>query len=197
MAGKTYGIASETHWDRLFPYVEASYARHWHEDSPQTTAVTFPEFRQTCCVTGSSDFALVANCLRLGFIINIEADCLHGSIADEPLMRDFVSKALVLRRKLWHLLWMSRMIDSVPHLQVSGDTRVKYTLHESRTQSGARALVLNHFAGTPLDVRLNWLLHPEQDMTLHSIRNPSRKAKPGEEISVPAGDCIVVVPDAL
>lgn len=188
-----YGIASETHWDRLFPYVEASYARHWYEDAPQTVAVAFPEFRQTCCVTGSSDFALVANCIRLGHIINIEADCLHGSIAEEPLMRDFVTKALSLRRGLWDLLWMSRLIDPSPHVQVTGDSRVKYSLHESRTRPGAHALVLNHFASTPLSVRLDWPGHPTGRLSLHSIQNQPSRASTGTEIIIPPSDCVVVV----
>jgi len=187
---KDYGIASETHWDRLFPYVEASYARHWYEDAIQSTSVTFPEFRQTCCVTGSSDFALVANCIRLGHIINIEADCLHASIAEEPLMRDFVSKALELRRGLWDVLWMSHIIDPVPHVEVKADPRVKFTLHESRTRPGAFALVLNHFDKEPLPVRLSWkTLEPTM---LHTIRQSPIPILADAEIQILPGDCAVI-----
>ena len=156
-------------------------------------AVAFPEFRQTCCVTGSSDFALVANCIRLGHIINIEADCLHGSIAEEPLMREFVTKALALRRGLWDLLWMSRLIDPAPHVQVTGDDRVKFSLHESRTRPGARALVLNHFASAPLTVRLEWPGHPAGRLSLHSIQTPPSSTVSGTEIIILPGDCVVVV----
>lgn len=188
---KDYGLASETHWDRLFPYVEASYARHWHEDAIQSIAVTFPEFRQTCCITGSSDFALVANCIRLGHIINIEANCLHGSIAEEPLMREFVSKALALRRGLWDVLWMGRIIDPVPHVEVEADPKVKFTLHESRTERGTYALVLNHFSKERLAARLRWK-SPLSAM-LHSILRPPIAVRQDEEIQIPAGDCAVVV----
>src|SRR5207237_1006080 len=79
-----FAIASETHWDRAFPYVDASYARYFGADHLPTVDYTFPEFRATCCVTGPADFGLVNNCLRYRHIINLEPRCLHGSTVAVP-----------------------------------------------------------------------------------------------------------------
>jgi hypothetical protein len=186
-------IAAETHWDRLLPYAHASYARHWNEDALQTLAVTFPEYRQTCCVTGASDFALICNCLRQGHIINLEARHLHGSADDVPLMRDFVRDALGLRRRLWDVLWMSRIIDPKPRVRVEADAKVKYCLHESRTRQGMFALVLNHFAAEPLAATIT--MEGVTTATAHSVRGEPRRITLPSTMDVPAGDCLVIVPE--
>jgi hypothetical protein len=189
-----YGLASETHWDRLLPYVHASYARHWVEDAPQVVAATFPEFRQTCCVTGPTDFALVAKCLRHGHIINIEARCLHGSVEDVPLMREFVRSALTLRRSLRHLLWDSRLVDPYP-TRVTADPAVKFSLHRSRASPGEHALVLSHFASRPLSAHIAFPQFPAARATVYTIRGQPQQVALPADLTVPAGDCVIVVPN--
>jgi hypothetical protein len=189
-----YCLAAETHWDRLLPYVHATYARHWAEDAPQIVAATFPEFRQTCCVTGPSDFALVAKCLRHGHIINIEARCLHGSIDDVPLMCGFVRAALALRRALRHLLWDARLVDPHP-TTLTADPAVKFSLHQSRARPREHALVLSHFAAEPQSAVVAFPQFPATHATIYTIRSqPQRTALPAT-LTVPPGDCLVVVPE--
>lgn len=45
-------IASEVHWDRAVPFVDASYSRFFGKDHLPTFGHTFPEYRQSCCITG-------------------------------------------------------------------------------------------------------------------------------------------------
>jgi hypothetical protein len=136
-----YALASETHWDRLFPMVETSYARHWDLDAPQSCGATFPEFKQTCCVTGPTDVALVNNCLRQGWVINVEARHLHAGCGAVPLLVAHIKAVRALRRRLWDLLWLGRLDD--PHGCLSGGSGGVLV---SRWVAGARqALVLCHF----------------------------------------------------
>jgi len=136
-------IASETHWDRSLPFADASYARFFSQEHLPTVGYTFPEFRQSCCITGHYDYAMVNNCLRYGHIVNVEARCLHGSAADVPKLAVYVKEALRLRRGLWEVLWHSRVVEPTG-VEVRGDDNVLLGLHRSRT-TGQAALVLNHF----------------------------------------------------
>lgn len=188
-----YCLASETHWDRLVPLVNASYARHWAEDAPQLMAVTFPEFRQTCCITGPTDFALVANCIRLGHIINLEARCLHGTASDVPLLREFVAAALRLRRAHMDLLWDSALTDPRGIVTVEGDAAVKFSLHASRTRCGALALVLNHFDAREHRVTVD--IRGYKAASLYTVcAGRSHVALPAA-IVVPADDLVLVIPE--
>ncbi len=187
-------IASETHWDRLIPHVGASYARHWAEDAPQIVAATFPELRQTCCITGPTDYALVANCIRFGHIINVEARCLHGSCDDAPRLAGFVAAALRLRRSMFDLLWDSQLIDPA-EAGVEAGPAVKFCLHASRVRPGGQALVLNHFERTPRTARVGFPHRPTASATVHTVREPSYRVALPAEIEIPPDDLCVVVPD--
>ena len=136
-------LASETHWDRAIPFADASYSRFFSREHLPTVGYTCPEFRQSCCITGHYDYAMVNNCLRYGHIVNVEARCLHGSAADAPKLAAYVKEALRLRRDLWETLWHSRVVEPTG-VEVTGDGDVFLGLHRSRT-TGQSALVLNHF----------------------------------------------------
>jgi len=189
-----YRIAGEAYWDRLVPYVSATYSRHWYTDRPQTTLVTFPELRQTACITGHSDFRLVTNALRLGLIVNLEAKNLHGCAADAPAMIPFVKAALALRRRLRDVMWDSRIVDH-HGLVIAGDARVLYTLHASRRTPGKYALILNHFAPESLRVEVALRNGGKVEARLHRIAatDPAGApcALPGA-VEVPPNECIVI-----
>lgn len=136
-------IASETHWDRTFPYVDAAYSRFFSIEHLPTIGYTFPEFRESCCVTGPVDFGLVNNCVRYRHIINVEARCLHGSIADQPQLARYVAETLRLRRQLRPVLWDSRLVEPLG-VELSHDGTVKYSVHHS-LETSRKAVVLNHF----------------------------------------------------
>lgn len=136
-------LAAEMHWDRAVPYVDASYSRFFSTDHLPTFAAVFPEYRQSCCVTGDFDYGLVNNCLRYGHVINIEAHCLHATVAEAPHLGRYVAEALRVRRALRDRIWDSRLVDP-RRAGVQGSSQVRYCLHRG-VDSGRFTVVLNHF----------------------------------------------------
>lgn len=139
-----FAIASEVHWDQIVDVVDASYSRFFSVDHLPTFGATFPEYRQSCCITGRWDYGLVNNCLRFGHIVNLEGDCLHGSATAMPELARYVAEVLQLRRSLRHRIWDSRLIDPMK-LAITGPPEVKLSLHESLID-GAQTAVINHFS---------------------------------------------------
>jgi hypothetical protein len=136
-------LAAETHWDRAIPFVDVGYARFFSREHLPTTSYTFPEYKQTCCITGHYDFGMVNNCLRYGHVVNIEPLCLRGTAADAPLLATYIKEVLRLRRRLWETLWHSRVVEPLG-VELDGDGGVLCGLHRSWTGTTS-ALVLNHF----------------------------------------------------
>jgi hypothetical protein len=182
-------IASEVHWDRAVPFVEASYSRFFGIDHLPTFAAAFPEYRQSCCVTGDFDYGLVNNCLRFGHIINVEARCLHGTISDVPELGRYVAEALRVRRSLRDRIWDSRLIDP-GQASVSGASQVLRSLHRG-TRSGLHTLVLNHFDGSPHAVRIDPSLNSAEATVFRPFASPERVSLPAE-VGVPADEFVVV-----
>jgi uncharacterized protein DUF6259 len=145
-------LAAEMHWDRAVPYVDASYSRFFTTDHLPTFAAAFPEYRQSCCVTGDFDYGLVNNCLRFGHVVNVEARCLHATVAEAPHLGRYVAEALRVRRALRDRIWDSRLVDP-RRAGVQGPPEVRYCLHRG-TGSGRFTVVLNHFDAVPHTVEI-------------------------------------------
>ena len=145
-----FAIASEVHWDKIINMVDASYSRFWATDHLPTFAAAFPEYRQSCCITGRWDYGLVNNCIRYGHIINLEGDCLHGDARSMPELAEYVAEVLRLRRSLRHLIWDSRLIDPST-ITITGSSELRTALHES-VADGRHTVVLNHFSPDPQTV---------------------------------------------
>lgn len=182
-------IASELHWDRAVPFVEASYSRFFGTDHLPTFAAAFPEYRQSCCVTGDFDYGLVNNCLRFGHVINVEARCLHGSVSDVPHLGRYVAEALRVRRSLRNRIWDSTLIDP-GQAGVSGDPRVRYALHRG-TRSALHTLVLNHFDASPHAVRIDRFRDSPAATVFRPFAAPEQVSLPAE-VEVPADEFVVV-----
>jgi hypothetical protein len=158
-------------------------------DHLPTFAAAFPEYRQSCCVTGDFDFGLVNNCLRFGHIINVEARCLHGSAADVPHLGRYVAEALRVRRLLRDRIWDSRLVDP-RQAGVHGSGPVLHSLHRG-LRSGMHTLVLNHFGAEPRTVTVE----PPHDSAAATVYRPF--TLPGEvalpaEIDVPPDEFVIV-----
>jgi len=184
-----FRIASETHWDRALQHVDASYARFFSREHIPVMGYTFPEFRQSCCITGDFDDGLVNNCLRYGHIINVEARCLHGSAADVPHLARYVAEVLRLRRALRSRLWESRLVETHGIVEIDDPSgEVLAGLHRSLTGDGG-ALVLNHFSRSTLPVRVDM---PEVGSRTTTVYRPFHLP---EVISLPAQ--LVVPPNEV
>lgn len=184
-----FAVASEVHWDRVMPAIDASYSRFFSTDHLPTFAATFPEYRQSCCVTGRWDFGLVNNCLRFGHIINLEGDCLHGSARSMPELTPYVREALALRRRLRHRIWDSRLVDPAD-LAAGLPDRVYLSLHESLAD-GTRTAVLNHFERSPRQATLD----PGDRETRAVIHRPFSEPEPVDlpaTVTIPPDQVVVV-----
>jgi hypothetical protein len=184
-----FGIASEAHWDRAMPYLEASYSRAFTMDHLPTFAAAFPEYRQSCCVTGDFDYGLVNNCLRFGHVINVEARCLHGAAGDVPHLARYVAEALRVRRSLRDRIWDSALTDP-RQVRVGGAPPVLYSLHRGR-RSGLSTLVLNHFESSPQTVTVSPGPGAANAMLYRPFAAPERIELPAE-IGIPPEEFAIV-----
>jgi hypothetical protein len=184
-----FRIATEAHWDRAMPFVDASYSRFFSNDHIPTYGHTFPEFRQSCCVTGDWDFGLVNNCIRFGHIINVEARCLHGTASDALPLSRYVASALTLRRGLKESLWHSIVVEPV-NVKVDASPHLLHSLHRS-WQGHQETLVLNHFERSDQTAKVDY---PDQFRTavIHRPdRTPEQVSLP-VTVSVPKDEVVVI-----
>ena len=181
-------LAGESHWDRAMPFIDASYSRFFSETHLPTTAVAFPEFRQTSCIVGKFDRSMVNNCVRYGHVINLEMGCLHGNASDAPELAGYVNTVLSLRRQLSPVLWDSRLAEPAEvGLELETDESLHCSVHRSLGQAGG-AVVLNHFQTVPLKGHLK----------LGSLEGELRLFRPGEPAEVVGTEVDVsVAPDEL
>jgi hypothetical protein len=182
-------IATEAHWDRAMPFVDASYSRFFSNDHLPTYGHTFPEFRQSCCITGDWDFGLVNNCLRFGHIINVEARCLHGTASDALPLSRYVATVLELRRSLWEALWHSTVVEPVG---VIVDASPQMLFNLQRNWQGQReTLVLNHFERTDQQAEIDYPDQYKRAVIHRPGREPERVTLPAT-ITVPKDEVAVV-----
>lgn len=181
-------LAGESHWDRALPFIDASYSRFFSETHLPTTAVAFPEFRQTNCVVGKYDVSMVNNCIRYGHVVNLEMRCLHGDASDAPELARYVGTVLSLRRELSSVLWDSRLIEPIEvGLELDTDEGLHCSVHRSLGAAGG-AVVMNHFQKAPLKG------HLKLGVTGHEMR----LIRPGEPAEIVGADLDVsVAPDEL
>jgi hypothetical protein len=189
-ADPQFRLASEVHWDRAVPFIDASYSRFFSRDHLPTFGHTFPEYRQSCCITGDWDFGLVNNCLRFGHIINVEGRCLHGTAAAVPTLSRYVAEALRTRRVLWDVLWRSTLVEPTL-VDVTGPPEVLYGLHQS-WDGPRQALVLNHFERRDPRVTINHRQGVAAARIFRPFQEPSAISLPAELVVVPDEFCIVV-----
>ncbi|MBO0707187.1 MAG: hypothetical protein J2P44_02395 [Candidatus Dormibacteraeota bacterium] len=186
-----FALASESHWDRAIPLVDASYSRFFSEQHLPTTGYAFPEYKQSCCIVGDQDRGLVNNCLRYGHIINIEAKCLHGTAADVPGLAAYTRELLALRRRLWDVLWDGHLAEPAG-FTVDAEPDLLYSLH--RDAAGRRsALVLNHFARTPRQARVCLDGERAGEVSVHRPGRPAQRVAGPIELKIGPDEVVVAV----
>ena len=188
-ANPAFRIASEVHWDRAVPFVDASYSRFFSSDHIPTFGHTFPEYRQSCCITGNWDYGLVNNCLRFGHIMNVEARCLHGTASDAPALSQYVREALRVRRMLRERLWESQVVEA-NGIEVNGPAELLYALHRSQKE-GRQTLVLNHFAAHELKAEISRPETSGQAVLYRPFHEPEPVSLPAT-ISIPRDEFAIV-----
>src|SRR5208282_3177179 len=104
----TFALASETCWDRTFPYVDVSYVRMNDIDMP-TPALkyTFPEWTSTICAESPGDFNVMNNGMRYGLVWAMQPRHYNDSMDErltQPLSR-YVQELIRIRGKHQELLF--------------------------------------------------------------------------------------------
>jgi hypothetical protein len=192
------GLALETAWDRLMPYGEALYLRHFGQDHVPVREVAFPEVKASCCICGDFDFGLVNNAVRFGHILAVEALRLWGTCADLPNLAPYIREVLRLRRELRDNLWLSRVVEPT-FARVLPDEAVRVGALQSWVDSpasGARhALVLHHFDAEPLTVDVE-LLEPYRRAVVHRPFAEAEDVGSRFSLELPRDRLVVVLPVA-
>ncbi len=192
-----FDIASESHWDRMVPFMSATYSRFFSPVHTPDFGYVFPEVRQSSCVTGPSDLHMVNNCLRYGHIINLEARCLHGTAADAPITARYAQAILALRRSLRDVLWDGRMqLPSAPGTRIEHDGVLQGRF--TSTDGRRTALVLNHWEEGTRKARIVELGgRTSGDVLLYGPGVvPKRISLPGEVTIEPEQVVVAVTDDA-
>lgn len=189
MSAPDFAIASEAHWDKIVNTVDASYSRFFSVEHLPTFGATFPEYRQSCCITGQWDYGLVNNCIRYGHIVNLEGDCLHGDSSSMPELARYVAEALQLRRSLRHRIWDSRLVDPT-QAPITSPPEIRLSLHESLGDS-VRTAVMNHFSSEDQTVTVNRAEAVSKAMVYRPFHDPEPVALP-VELTIHRDEVIIV-----
>jgi hypothetical protein len=187
-----FALASESHWDRMVSRASAAYARFFSGDHLPVLATVFPEYKQTCCVTGPADYFLVNNCLRYGHIISLEPRYMHGDADDVPDLASYVRDVLRLRRQLRHVLWNSRLADPADWTVSEPDV---YLGAHKAINADAAALVLHHAAQHPRTVTVDRAAGDAARATLHEPGRDPRTVMLPAQITIDAHRAAVLVLD--
>jgi hypothetical protein len=177
----------------MVPWMSATYSRFFGQQHIPDFAHTFPEVRQSCCVTGPSDFNMVNNCLRYGHIINLEGRCLHGTAADMPVTARYAAAVLALRRALRSVLWDGRMqLASVPGANIEHDGVLQGRF--ASADGASAAVVLNHWEASARRVRIAELGgRTTGDVAVWTPGAAPREVQLPAELTVEADQVVVVV----
>lgn len=188
-----FDIASESHWDRMAPFMSATYSRFFGQRHIPDFAHTFPEIRQSCCVTGPSDYNMVNNCLRYGHIVNLEGRCLHGTAQDMPVTARYTAAVLDLRRSLRHVLWDGRMqLPSVPGTRIDHDGVLDGRFVSA--DGATTAVVLNHWEEAAKRARIAEIGgRTTGEVTLFTPGAAPRTAQLPAEVTVEPDQVVVVI----
>jgi hypothetical protein len=190
------GLALETAWDRLMPYGEALYLRHFGQDHVPVREVAFPEVKASCCICGDFDFGLVNNAIRFGHILAVEALRLWGTCADLPNLAPYIREVLRLRRELRDNLWLSRVVQPTFARVCRGEPVRVGALQswvESPTSGTPHALVLHHFDPEPQTVDVE-LLGSYRRAVVHRPYVTAEDVGPRFSVEIPRDQLAVVLP---
>jgi hypothetical protein len=144
-----FALASETCWDRTFPWVDVSYVRMNDIDMP-TPALkyTFPEWTSTICAESPGDIGIMNNGMRYGLVWAVQPRHYNDSM-DEPLTRPlsrYVQELIRIRAKHKDVLFFGRFRDT-RGAEVNAGPSVRYSVFEGMDKPGKACVVVNFSDG--------------------------------------------------
>jgi hypothetical protein len=189
-----FTLASETMWDRTFPYVDVSYLRMNEIDmNSPVSRYTFPEWTSTIFAESPGDINIMNNGMRYGLVWAV-APLHYNDSMDTPQMRPlsrYVQELIRIRARFKDPLFLGRFRDT-EGAKVQGGPQVRYSVFESMTGRG-KAVVAVNYGNTPATATVDWAgadrgvrvavpFQAERDATL-----PARVELPPRTCAVIAG----------
>lgn len=152
-----FALASETMWDRAFPYVDVGYMR-MNEIDMNSPAVryTFPEFTNTIFAESPGDVNIMNNGMRYGLVWAV-APLHYNEGMDTPLMQPlsrYVQELIRIRSRYKETLFHGRFRDT-EGAEVKGGSLVRYSVFESEGQP-SKAVVVVNYGNTEDTATVNW-----------------------------------------
>lgn len=165
-------ISVEAAYPFLWPYANAGFFRLRDWDRSPICRYSFPEIMMTSCID-QFDFQSVNNCLRVGYLMNIEIHNAHGNIRSAPKLGRYLKEIARIRNELGDYLWNGQFRDTVG-ANLSGETRdVLFGVHIDR-KSSKRAVVLMNTGDREKSVKV--ILKGKKESKHFRIFRPFEKA---------------------
>ncbi len=165
-------ISVEAAYPFLWPYASAGFFRLRDWDRSPVSRFTFPEVMMTSCVD-QFDFQSVNNCLRVGYLVNVEIHNAHGSIVSAPKLGRYIKEIAKIRMELSDFLWNGQFRDTLG-ASLTGETKdVLFGVHIDR-KSSKRAVVLMNTAERERSVKV--VLEGRKESRNFRIFKPFEKA---------------------
>lgn len=189
-----FGLASESTFDRAFPYVDVSYTRMGDVDMDPSLRYTFPEWTGTIFGESPGDFNPMNNGMRYGLVWALAPRHYNDSV-DETLTRPlarYVSELIRIRKKYEKLLFYGRF-DDLKGAMVQGDPDIRYSVFSSGNAGDvSRACVIVNFGDTSESANVN-LEGVSGAVVVASPFQPEREAQLPVHLSIPAHQLAVIV----
>lgn len=190
-----FSLASETSFDRAFPYVDVSYMRLNTIDMNSTALrYTFPEWTATIFAESPGDFGPMNNGMRYGLVWDLAPRHYNDSV-DEPLTRPlarYISELIRIRKEYAGLLFYGRFNDTMGATVIGGD-EIRYSVFDPLGPKGTgRACVVVNFGDTPQSVQIS-LEGKGSNAVLATPFHPDRKVSLPLQIFIQAHELAVVV----
>ena len=188
-------VASESTWDRMFPYIDVSYMRMNEIDMNPSLKYTFPEWTATIFAETPGDINIMNNGMRYGLVWAL-APLHYNESMDAPLnqkLSAYVSELIRIRNEYKDILFLGRFCDTIGE-NVKGGKHIRYSVFENMTDSSKKACVIVNFGNTTEEVKMNFSDAGSTNMV--SILQPFQKDYYGAlpaEITIPPKTCIVVI----
>ena len=190
-------LASETQFDRAFPYVDVSYLRLGTQDAPSVALrYTFPEWTSTIFGETPGDFDQMNNGLRYGLVWALAPRHYNDSL-DEPLTRPlsrYVRELIRIRKTHADLLFLGRFNDTLGATVTGNANTIRYSVFTPRDpKSPARACVIVNFGDKDegVDVRIRG--KDGRSAEIYAPFQPDKVATLPARLTVPAHRAMVVV----
>ena len=188
-----FALASETMWDRSFPYVDVGYMR-MNEIDMNSPAVryTFPEFTTTIFAESPGDVNIMNNGMRYGLVWAV-APLHYNDGMDTPLMQPlsrYVQELIRIRSQHKDVLFHGRFRDT-EGAEVKGGPLVRYSVFEGG--KAGKAVVVVNYGNTEETATVSWNGGTGGKVEIAVPFQKEKQASLPARVRIPPRTCAVVV----